>query len=160
MAREPYSNEDHRLKEILQKANAPTQPQAAKTSGHAIPFVTKASSSSSTAASPFLKAHNEISRSGDFCASYFSLPWAWSYRSLFSVELTQPPNEMAIRPIAVIAVDRAPDIQTADAFTPTGPLTVAPCEPCFEMHAGCAFFRAPRCVEPSNSMAPVKHQDI
>jgi hypothetical protein len=48
----------------------------------------------------------------------------------------------------------------ADVFTPTGPLTVAPYETCFEKHAGCAFFRAPRHIEPSNNVVANKPLDI
>lgn len=78
----------------------------------------------------------------------------------FSAKSTRQQPTTAIRPIAAIAVDRAPDIRPADALAPTGPLTVAPYETRFEMHAGCAFFRAPRRVEPSNAMVPPERQDI
>lgn len=62
---------------------------------------------------------------------------------LFSVKSTRQPKVTVIRPIAAIPFDRAPDIRPANAFTPTGPLTMVPYDAYFQMHAGWAFFRAP-----------------
>lgn len=79
---------------------------------------------------------------------------------LFSVKATHRPDTAAIRPIAAIAVDRAPDIRPAEAFTPTGPLTVVPYDSYIQLHAGCAFFRAPRRAQPNNIAAPERPRDI
>ena len=55
--------------------------------------------------------------------------------------------------ITMLQTDLSADILPADMFTPTGPIDVVPFDSYFQMHAGCAFMRAPRRVEPNMTVA-------
>jgi len=163
MAREPDSDKVDRLTEILKKAKPaqqPAPPGRSLQAGRDIQYFengARLSINSSGTKSNNQYLHRSIRRFLRLtCLGvvFIMVPL------LFSVISTQQPQNTVIRPIAAIAVDRAPDIQPADVLIPTGPLTEAPYETCFEIHAGCAFFRAPRSVEPNIIAADNKSRDI
>jgi|GEM_PF-5926058 len=163
MAREPDSDKVDRLTEILKKAKPaqqPAPPGRTLQAGRDIQYFEKGAClsidrSGTKSNNHYLhRSFRRFLRLTCLGVVFIMVPL------LFSAKPTRQPPITAIRPIAAIAVDRAPDIQQADAFAPTGPLTVAPYETRFEMHAGCAFFRAPRRVEPSNLAAANAPRDI
>lgn len=55
--------------------------------------------------------------------------------------------------ITMRQMDPSAAILPADMFTPTGLINVVPFDSYFQMHAGCAFMRAPRRVEPNMTVA-------
>jgi len=75
---------------------------------------------------------------------------------LFSVSQTRSPNPTVTGPIAAITVDQAPAIKPAGLVDQVVPATEPPCQPYFECHGGCSFFRQARPSMPidnSNSQA-------
>lgn len=60
---------------------------------------------------------------------------------LFSVSQNRPPDNMITGPIAAIAVAHPPAIQPAGLGNHVIPSTESPCQPYFECHAGCSFFK-------------------
>ena len=161
MAREPDSSKANHLTGILKSARPAAQstrlPDRSVQISNGIQNIKKAAIDSLTVASPFPK-NLAIQKAAQATQLHY-LPFRSSLSGslIFYIKIN-PLTQRRHHP--PIAVDRAPDIQPADAFTPTGPLTVVPYENGFQMHAGCAFFRAPRHVEQSNAMAQDKNNAI
>jgi len=73
---------------------------------------------------------------------------------LFSVSQTRTPNPMIAGPIAAITADQAPAIQPAGLVDQVMQATEPPCQPYFECHAGCSFFKPANPISPMTTSNP------